>query len=107
MNQTVKFHAQKIVDIAISGDGYSLYGGQASSMGSVPQEHIFTVSNTDKTETSYTCLIQNVEMGIDIIEVAHDLLISKFERDTFNDVFSKLDLDLNQPLYLLYTKYIG
>ncbi|GEM_PF-7041309 len=107
MNHTVRAHAQNIVTIAKRGEGFSKYGGLAASYGDVPEEHSFKISNINETETSYTCLIVNIEMGIDILEVSHVLLEKRFNRKFFENEFSKLKIDLEKPVYLIYIKYIG
>ncbi|WP_343663429.1 hypothetical protein [Chryseobacterium mucoviscidosis] len=110
MNQIVKTHAQNIVAIAKSSEGFAKNEGFAVGIGGIPVEHLFTLSdNSDDSTFAYTCLVQNVEMALDIIEEAHKLLAANFNRDLASEIFSKLiyDFDPNQPIYLHYTKYIG
>ena len=109
MNQTVKTHAQNIVATAKNSKGFSKHGNVAESYGNVPISHEFFISNIEYNpiEVSCTYPIVNIEMALDILQVAHELLESEFDREYFKTEFSNLELDLDKPVYLVYMKYIG
>lgn len=109
MNSTVKFHSERIIEISKNNDCFAINQSPAIVVSDSSIKYLFTLSNVkDDSTFSYICLVQNVEMALDIIEESHILLECDFDRESAKKEFSKLTsrLDLSKLIYLCYEKRI-
>ncbi|WP_139423362.1 hypothetical protein [Chryseobacterium mulctrae] len=103
MNTTVRTHAKNISDLAKSNKGFLVDGLPFEGMG-IQARHNFKLTNDKNEIATYLCAVRNIEMALDILEVAHELMESTFERDFFKKHFESQDIDLDLAICLCYYK---